>query len=75
MVYNTIANLVNICFNWLLINGHWGFPRLEVVGASIATGIGQTVALAIALWCVFSGRFYCTMHLNYYSHQQKNPYH
>ncbi len=65
MVYNTIANLVNICFNWLLINGHWGFPRLEVVGASIATGIGQTVALAIALWCVFSGRFYCTMHMKH----------
>ena len=65
MVYNTVANLVNICFNWLLINGHWGFPRLEVAGASIATGIGQTVALGIALWCAFSGRFYCTMHFKH----------
>ncbi|MBR4692637.1 MAG: MATE family efflux transporter [Oscillospiraceae bacterium] len=63
MVYNSVANLVNIYFNWLLINGRWGFPRLEVVGASIATGIGQTVATVMALWCVFSGRFYCTMRL------------
>lgn len=63
MVYNTIANVVNICFNWLLINGNWGFPKLGVTGASLATGFGQTVAFGIALWCTFSGRFYCTMHL------------
>ncbi|MBR4703857.1 MAG: MATE family efflux transporter [Oscillospiraceae bacterium] len=63
MVYNTIANLVNICFNWLLINGHWGFPRMEVAGASLATGLGQFTAFAIALWCAFSGRFYCTLRL------------
>lgn len=63
MVYNTVANLINICFNWLLINGHWGFPRMEVAGASLATGIGQTVGFGIALWCVLSGRFYCTLQL------------
>lgn len=63
MVYNTVANLVNICFNWLLINGNLGFPRMEVAGASLATGIGQTVGFGIALWCAFSGRFYCTMHM------------
>ena len=65
MFYNTAANLVNICFNWLLINGRLGFPRLEVAGASIATGIGQCVALVIALYCVFSGRFYCTLKLKH----------
>ena len=65
MVYNPVANPVNICFNWLLINGHWGFPRLEVAGASLATGIGQFVAFLIALWCVCSGRFYCTLHLKH----------
>ena len=63
MIYNSAANVVNICFNWLLIHGHLGFPRLEVAGASLATGIGQTVAMVMALWCVFSGRFYCTMRL------------
>jgi len=63
MYYNTVANLVNICFNWLLIGGRLGFPRLEVAGASLATGIGQTVAMVMALWCIFSGRFYCRMRL------------
>lgn len=72
MVYNTVANLVNICFNWLLINGHWGFPRMEVAGASLATGIGQTVGFGIALWCVFSGRFYCTLKFQNLLHFDKD---
>lgn len=63
LYYNTIANVVNICFNWLLINGRLGFPRLEVAGASIATGIGQAVAMLIAMYCIFSGKFYCRMQM------------
>ncbi len=68
MYYNTAANMVNIVFNWLLINGRLGFPRLEVAGASIATGIGQCVALVIALCCAFSGRFYCKLRLRHLLH-------
>ena len=34
MAYNITANVVNVIFNYLLINGHYGFPRLEVAGAS-----------------------------------------
>ena len=34
MRYNLTANLVNVVFNYLLIYGHFGFPRLEVTGAS-----------------------------------------
>ena len=49
MMYNLIANVVNIIGNYLLIEGHLGFPRLEVAGASLATIIGQTVAFVIAL--------------------------
>lgn len=48
MKTNIIANLVNIVFNYLLINGIWFFPRLEVVGAGIATALGNFVALVIA---------------------------
>ena len=33
MAYNIPANVVNVIFNYLLINGHYGFP-LEVAGAS-----------------------------------------
>lgn len=49
MMYNLVANVVNIIGNYLLIEGHLGFPRLEVAGASLATIIGQLVAFIIAL--------------------------
>ncbi|MCL2095397.1 MAG: MATE family efflux transporter [Oscillospiraceae bacterium] len=43
------ANLVNMTMNYLLIEGRFGFPRLEVRGAAIATVIGNCVGLLIAL--------------------------
>ena len=52
MVYNLIANLVNVVFNYTLIYGHFGFPRMEVAGASLATILGQLVAFIIALWVI-----------------------
>lgn len=58
MVYNVTANLVNICLNYLLINGHFGFPALGVTGASIATVIGQAVALCMAIVAAGTGRYY-----------------
>lgn len=55
MVYNLIANVVNVIFNWLLIGGNLGFPELGVAGASIATVIGQLVAFVIALCVILHG--------------------
>ncbi|MGL5677038.1 MAG: MATE family efflux transporter [Cellulosilyticaceae bacterium] len=49
MYTNISANLVNLCLNFLLIHGHLGFPALGVVGAGIATVIGNIVAFGIAL--------------------------
>ena len=37
---NLTSNIVNIIFNYLLIGGNLGFPRLGVTGAAIATAIG-----------------------------------
>ena len=48
MYTNMAANLVNVLFNWLLITGHLGFPRLEVAGAAIATVLGNFVSMGIA---------------------------
>lgn len=62
LFYNTTANVVNIILNYLLIYGKFGFPRLEVVGASLATSISQGVALIIALWAVLKPHQY--VHLN-----------
>jgi putative MATE family efflux protein len=48
MKTNLTANIVNVILNFLLINGIWIFPRLEVLGAGIATTIGNFVMFVIA---------------------------
>ena len=50
---NVASSLVNITFNWLLINGHLGFPALGMKGAALATGIGQTVSVLVYLVIYF----------------------
>ena len=55
MIYNMIANVVNVIFNWLLIYGHFGFPELGVAGASLATVLGQFVAFIMALTVLIRG--------------------
>ncbi|HKM42697.1 MAG TPA: MATE family efflux transporter, partial [Limnochordia bacterium] len=63
MYYNLTANLVNVVLNYVLINGYYGFPRLEITGASLATIIGQLVAFIIALGVVLKGNHY--LHLRF----------
>ncbi len=41
---NVTSNTVNIIFNFLLINGHFGFPALGIHGAALATVLGTVVA-------------------------------
>ena len=68
MVYNVTANLVNIVLNYLLINGHFGFPALGVAGASIATVIGQAIALVMAVISAGTGKYYFNARLSDYFH-------
>ena len=58
---NSAANIVNVIMNYLLIQGHLGFPALGVKGASIATVIGQGVALCFCLYWLLSGRQFVTL--------------
>ena len=46
---NLTANIVNVCLNFLLIEGRFGFPALGVEGAAIATLIGNTVGFSLGL--------------------------
>lgn len=41
---NIVSNVVNIIGNYLLIQGHFGFPALGIAGAAMATVIGTVVA-------------------------------
>ena len=47
LVVTVIATLTNTLFNWLLIYGNLGFPRLAVRGAAWATVIARTLEVVI----------------------------
>lgn len=46
---NVTSNTVNIIFNYLLINGHLGFPALGIRGAALATVLGTVVASVMSV--------------------------
>lgn len=56
MRYNIIANVVNVVGNILLINGYLGFPRWGVFGAALATTIGRTIGMVLALRAITGGK-------------------
>lgn len=62
MVTNTVANIINIVFNYILINGKFGFPRLGVAGAAWATNIGAIVACGIAITTLFRRNGYLNIY-------------
>lgn len=49
---NLVSNTVNIIFNYLLIQGHCGFPALGIRGAALATVLGTVVASIMSVLSV-----------------------
>ena len=47
------ANLINAAGNWVLINGHFGFPALGVAGSAWATVISRAYMLGSLLFAVW----------------------
>ena len=47
MIVSLFTLIVNVSLNWLLIFGHWGFPRLGVQGAAIATLTARIVEFLV----------------------------
>lgn len=61
MVAGVVAVLINLIFNWLLIYGKCGFPKLGVAGAAIATILSRIVeCFLVAGWT--------------HKHKEENPY-
>lgn len=50
---NLVSNTVNIIFNYLLIQGHCGFPALGIRGAALATVLGTVVASIMSVLSVW----------------------
>lgn len=61
MVAGICAVLTNLCLNYVLIFGHFGFPVMGIQGAALATVISRYVELAIVA---------CWTHL----HSKQNPF-
>ncbi|MCI8691824.1 MAG: MATE family efflux transporter [Lachnospiraceae bacterium] len=50
---NLVSNTVNILFNYLLIQGHFGFPALGIRGAALATVLGTVVSSIMSVYSVW----------------------
>lgn len=46
---NVTSNVINIIGNYLLIEGHFGFPALGIKGAALATVFGTVVAAVMSV--------------------------
>ncbi|MFI3325464.1 MAG: MATE family efflux transporter [Clostridia bacterium] len=49
MKTNVTANIINVIFNYLLIQGNLGFPALGIKGAAYATVLGTMVACVMSI--------------------------
>lgn len=49
---NLVSNTINIILNYLLIQGHMGFPALGIRGAALTTVSGTVAASFMSLWSV-----------------------
>lgn len=58
MTTNVVSSLVNICFNYLLIGGNLGFPKLGIFGAAVATVLGTVVASVMSILSLFKKSSY-----------------
>lgn len=47
------ANLVNWLFNWLWIQGHWGFPALGVTGSALSTCLARVYMASALLFFIW----------------------
>lgn len=58
---NVVSSAVNIFFNWVLIEGHLGFPALGVIGAAVATVLGSVAGCALAVCSLLSKDSFLSM--------------
>jgi putative MATE family efflux protein len=65
MIVDGTAVILNIILDPILIFGMFGFPRMGVLGAGLATVLTQSLATIIALYLLFKGKVGIKLKLNY----------
>lgn len=55
---NLVSNGMNVVLNFLLIEGRFGFPRLGIKGAAIATVLGTVVACVMSIHSLIRSDFF-----------------
>jgi len=63
MVTNLTSSVVNVLFNYLLIEGNLGFPAWGIRGAAIATVLGTVVSAGMAIFSLFRASSYVSIPL------------
>ncbi len=58
---NVTSNVVNIIFNYFLINGHFGFPALGIAGAALATVLGTVVSCVMSVISIMKPDFFISL--------------
>ena len=61
MTTNITSSLLNMLFNYLLINGHFGFPAWGLFGAAVATVLGTVAACILSFRSLFSKDSYISI--------------
>ncbi len=61
MTTNLTANIVNVIFNYFLINGACGLPKWGVMGAAVATALGNFIAFLMAVASILPKKRYLSL--------------
>lgn len=61
MYTNVTSSIVNIVFNYLLIEGHFGFPAWGLFGAAFATVLGTVAASVMSIASLFRKNSYVSI--------------
>jgi MATE family multidrug resistance protein len=67
LLVNIVGVIVNIAFDYFLIFGNFGFPKLGIKGAAIASNLGSVVVFFLFLFLIISKKnhaLYNTRNLN-----------
>lgn len=76
VTYGLIRSLLNILFDYLLIFGNFGFPRMELAGAALGTTVAEYIGAIYLMYVIISKRdkFFTNPNFKTIVHAKLLPY-